>query len=85
MELKLYGSLRDLSIKLPDLERQANLPLWKLLQLLELPAGSVSISMVNHRAVTLESIVQPTDRVALFPKEYPFFADWNDFRPPAKG
>ena len=85
MELKLYGSLRDVSVKPPDLERRGSVPLRELLQLLELPGGSVRIAMVNHRAVTLDSMVGATDRVALFPREYPFFADWNDLRLPEGG
>jgi hypothetical protein len=41
---------------------------------------SVNLVMVNHRSVLKDSVVWPGDRVAVFPKEYPIFADWADHR-----
>jgi molybdopterin converting factor small subunit len=40
----------------------------------------VQLAMVNYRAVPLDHLVHPGDRIALFPKEYAIFADWKNFR-----
>jgi hypothetical protein len=40
----------------------------------------VQLAMVNHKAVSKASSVQPGDRLSLFPREYPIFADWKDLR-----
>jgi len=47
---------------------------------LHIPPDRVQLAMVNHRAVSKSAMIRPGDRVALFPREYPIFADWNDFR-----
>ena len=36
--------------------------------------------MVNNKAVKVDALINPGDRIAFFPKEYPLFADWKDFR-----
>ena len=55
-------------------------PLDKVLRLLSLERGEVQMAMVNHRAVALDLLIRPGDRLALFPKEYPLFADWAEFK-----
>lgn len=54
----------------------------KLLDRLRIKPHRVQLVMVNHRAVSGLYFIQPGDRVALFPQDYPFFADWKDFRFP---
>ena len=55
-------------------------PLPTVLERLDIPKGLVQLVMVNHRAVSRETLIHPEDRVALFPREYPFFVDWKDYR-----
>jgi hypothetical protein len=38
------------------------------------------MALVNHRAVPKTTLIRPGDRLSLFPREYPIFADWKDFR-----
>ncbi len=83
-QVYLFGSLlsgsadpRDCPIQL-DLE--APTPACEVLNLLTIPVGKVQVVMVNHKAVYLDHMIYPGDRVSLFPREYPFFADWKDFR-----
>ena len=64
---------RSLSVKAP-------VPLTEILERLDLPLDLVQLVMVNHRAVERDILIHPDDRVALFPREYPFFVDWKDFR-----
>jgi len=47
---------------------------------LGIPADRIQLVMVNHRAADKQTTLQPGDRVALFPKEYPIFVDWNSYR-----
>jgi hypothetical protein len=61
-----------------DLENP--LPLPTVLQRLAIPVDDVQLVMVNHRAVAKDVLIRPSDRVSLFPKEYPIFADWRDLR-----
>ena len=51
-----------------------------ILHMLNIPPERIQLVMINHRAVNRETTIRPGDRVALFPGEYPFFADWKDFR-----
>lgn len=62
------------------LELKAPKPLREVLKLVPLEPAQVQMAMVNHRAVTPDHLIRPGDRLALFPKEYPLFADWTDFR-----
>ena len=55
-------------------------PLPEILDHLDIPGSLVQLVMVNHRAVPGETMIHPRDRIALFPREYPFFVDWKDFR-----
>lgn len=85
IEIIRYGSLRETRIN-TDLSVD-NLfplseatPLAKVLDLLAVPGDAIQLVMLNHRAVSDQAIVRPGDRLALFPKEYPIFIDWNDYR-----
>ena len=80
-----YGSLREAGASAP--QPPDNLfPLSKattladLIDLLDITSDSVQLAMLNHRAVSRQAVVRPGDRLALFPKEYPIFIDWNDYR-----
>lgn len=84
-EVFLYGSLqKDYSGAGVDKPIALNLrspaPLPEILATLEIPAEKVQVAMVNHHAVSKKALIRPTDRVALFPLEYPFFCDWKDLR-----
>jgi hypothetical protein len=61
-----------------DLQVPTGIP--ELLDLLGIPAKDVSLAMVNHRSVPKDSVLHPGDRLSLFPREYPIFADWLDHR-----
>ena len=63
-----------------QLELEAPSPLFEVLNLLPIQSDTVQLAMVNHRAVSRDHMIYPGDRISLFPKEYPFFADWKDFR-----
>ena len=55
-------------------------PLPDLLERLRIQPGRVQLVMVNHRAAPPDQMIQPGDRVALFPREYAIFADWKNLR-----
>jgi hypothetical protein len=57
-------------------------PLPEVMERLDIPKDLVQLVMVNHRAVPGDTLIRPRDRIALFPREYPFFVDWKDFRRP---
>ena len=63
-----------------DLPLQSPAPIPEILRLLGIPLENVNLVMVNHRSVLKDSVVWLGDRVAVFPKEYPIFADWADHR-----
>lgn len=63
-----------------DLPLQAGAPISEVLSLVGIPPERVNRVMVNHRSVPKESMVCPGDRIAVFPKENPIFADWVDHR-----
>lgn len=84
IQINLFGSLRrviegghDSPIRL---QLEAPAPLPHILEMLRIPSGMVQLAMVNHRAVPLSSTINPGDRLSLFSREYPVFADWKDFR-----
>ena len=83
-EVCLFGSLRKAFGDLYDLPLQMDLntptPLPEVLESLRIPFEKVQVVMVNYRAVAKHSTIHPGDRVSLFPREYPVFADWKDFR-----
>ena len=85
IKVLLYGCLKkDHSAAGVDQAIALNLrspaPLPKILATLGIPAEKVQVAMVNHQAVSKKTMIRPTDRVALFPLEYPFFCDWKDLR-----
>ncbi len=59
---------------------QGPMALSEFLNYIQIPFDKVQLAMVNHKAVPRDYVVHPGDRVALFPKEYPIYPDWNDFR-----
>ena len=83
-EVCLFGSLRKVLGDLYEPPLRMNLnaptPLPQVLESLRIPFNKVQVVMVNYRAVTKDSTIHPGNRVSLFPREYPIFADWKDFR-----
>jgi molybdopterin converting factor small subunit len=83
-EIYLFGSLSNKRQEMPNhpiqYELQTPMPLQEFLTCLEIASDRVQLAMVNHRAVSLDHVIHPGDRIALFPKEYAIFADWKDFR-----
>jgi len=83
-QLILYGSLRK-SVKGYDnaaIEVELSEPsiISDFLKRFDVPVNRVQLIMLNHRAVHIKTVIHPGDRIALFPIEYPIFADWNDIR-----
>jgi molybdopterin converting factor small subunit len=54
--------------------------LGELIHRLHIQPDQVQLAMVNHRAVSPDHVIQPGDRVSLFPREYAIFADWKNLR-----
>ena len=83
-QLHLFGSLQK------ELEGYAEMPIWfdldspttllDVLRRFKVPLDKVQLAMVNHRAVSKDSMIHPGDRLSLFPREYVVFADWRDLR-----
>jgi len=88
IQIHLYGSLRNMGKKNDEFTIRTNLeskaPLVDILKQLKIPLNLVQLVMVNHKAVHMDSTIYPDDRIALFPREYPVFADWKDFRSVSK-
>ena len=59
---------------------QGPVALMDFLNYIQIPFDKVQLVMVNHRAVLGDYMIHPADRVALFPKEYPIYPDWKEFR-----
>jgi hypothetical protein len=76
----LQGGLEDRCEQPIQLDLETPTPLVEVLDLLSIPPDKVQMVMVNHRAVHRGQLICPGDRVSVFPKEYPFFPDWKDFR-----
>ena len=55
-------------------------PFREVLEQFRIPPTRVQLIMVNYRAVSSDQVIQPGDRVALFPREYAIFADWKNLR-----
>jgi hypothetical protein len=83
VQVVLFGSLRRgrpaAEAPIP-LELAVPAPLAEVLSRIGIPPDQVQLAMVNHRAVDGAALIHPRDRLALFPPEYPFFADWKDWR-----
>jgi len=88
IQIHLYGSLRNIGKRNDEFTIRTGLesksPLFEVLNKVKIPLDLVQLVMVNHKAVFMDSTICPGDRVALFPKEYLFFADWKDFRSVSK-
>ena len=54
--------------------------LKRLLKTIGIAGSRIQLVMVNHRPAGMDSMVGSGDRVALFPKEYPIFVDWQAYR-----
>lgn len=84
IQVHLFGSLRtpsaDQRETVLSFDLDAPTPLLNFLPRLDIPADRIQLVMVNHRAAGRDASVHPGDRVSLFPKEYPIFADWNSYR-----
>ena len=84
IQIRLFGSLLKESGSMDDKGIKLNLdapsPLSTIFELLEISSREVQVTFVNHRAVHGDHLVNPGDRVSIFPKEYAFFVDWKDFR-----
>ncbi len=80
----LFGSLQKWAKDFYDLPIQLELhtttTVSEIFEALKIPPDMVQLPMINHRAVSKDSKIHPGDRVSLFPKEYPIFADWKNFR-----
>jgi len=83
-EVYLYGSLRrgpGESIASPVLDNlDEPISLGELIHRLHIQPDQVQLAMVNHRAVSPDHVIQPGDRVSIFPREYAIFADWKNLR-----
>jgi hypothetical protein len=83
-EVHFFGSLAIAQSGNPAHQRQfaiqGPMVLSEFLNYIRIPLDKVQLVMVNHKAVPGDYMVQPGDRVALFPKEYPIYPDWKDFR-----
>lgn len=84
IEIQTYGSLqqelKDALSVLRKLPAKDELSLSDLLNELNIPQDRVQLVMLNNRPVRMDARVRTGDRVALFPREYPVFADWKDYR-----
>jgi hypothetical protein len=85
VQVILYGSLRNRRMNSPNpsdnmLAVTEATPLKNVIRRLNIPGGKVQMAMRNHRAVSKDAVINPGDRLALFPVEYPVYPDWNDYR-----
>lgn len=85
IEIIRYGSLREArasSTSSPDdhFPLSEATTLAHVIDQLAIPGDAIQLAMLNHRAVSKHATVRPGDRLALFPKEYPIFVDWKDYR-----
>jgi molybdopterin converting factor small subunit len=84
IDVRAFGSLQQAikyeEVQLQGLKLDIELQVLELLKKLGISKEQVQLIMINHKAVTVNAVVRPGDRVALFPQEYPVFADWKDFR-----
>jgi len=85
VQIILYGSLRNNRIDSPKhsdklLAVAETTPLKNVIRQLDIQDDKVQLVMRNHRPVSKDVFVNPGDRLALFPVEYPVYPVWNDFR-----
>jgi molybdopterin converting factor small subunit len=83
-EVYLFGSLAIAQSGNPthhlQFAIQGAMALSEFLNYIQITFDKVQLAMVNHKAVPPDYMVNPGDRVALFPKEYPIYPDWKNFR-----
>ena len=83
-EIHLFGSLRKTfknhNGRPVQLELEGSMSIMDILRDLTIDLDAIQLAMINYKAVSKDSAVYPGDRLSLFPKEYPIFADWKDFR-----
>jgi hypothetical protein len=84
IQIRVFGSLQNARPTSSEKEFRmvlhAPAPLGTILARWGIPEDRIQLVLVNHRAVSKNSIIRPGDRVSLFPEEYAIFADWKDFR-----
>ena len=82
--IHLYGSLRKNTASSAagplETDLETPTPLLDVIRKMGISPDLIQLVMVNHRPVRPDTSVKPGDRVALFPLEYPFFADWKEYR-----
>ncbi|MGM0760383.1 MAG: MoaD/ThiS family protein [Thermodesulfobacteriota bacterium] len=81
IEIQAFGSLRSQAPQngVQHLVSGDECSLHDLLKRLDISRKYVQLVMVNHRPVGMDAVIRSGDRVALFPQEYPIFADWNGY------
>ena len=83
-EIRLFGSLRksadDLNHHRMQIDLNCSTPIIEVLKAINIELEDVQLTMINHKAASKYAMVHPGDRLSLFPREYPIFADWKDFR-----
>ena len=85
VQIILFGSLRNTNNQSPN-PAEKLLPLAKATSLksiihkLDVQDKKVQLVMRYHHAVPKEAIINPGDRLAMFPVEYPVYPDWEGFR-----
>jgi molybdopterin converting factor small subunit len=84
VEINLFGSLqkrfKETRKETIQVKLEKTTQIGELFKALQIPKELVQMVMVNHRAVDPDIRINPGDRIALFPKEYPLFVDWLNFR-----
>jgi len=84
ISVHLFGSLQKTpdsdSKSVIDFDLKTPTPLPQIIKDLRIVEDRVQLVMINHRAAPKDSIIHPGDRLALFPSEYPIFADWKNLR-----
>jgi len=85
-EIHLFGSLRKMVGEQEHhplkINIEGSMPIIEFLKIVEIEPEDVQLAMINYKATSEYSTVQPGDRLSLFPREYPIFADWKDLRFP---
>jgi hypothetical protein len=83
-EVYLFGSFQngigDADGPFIQLDLKEPTALAAVIKSLKISSDMVQLALVNYRAVPKDSTIHPGDRLSLFPKEYPIFADWKDLR-----
>ena len=83
IQIHLFGSLRELGISKnkASFRFELNDPMtpMEVADCLNISKDLIQMVMVNNRAVMVDTLINPGDRIAFFPKEYPLFADWKVF------